>query len=77
MRRAATSVSVSTPTTFASCCCGAELPIGKWTEQLAAIRSRRAELDKLVGTLRGLADLVEGAYPVIVREAEQVAGGAA
>jgi hypothetical protein len=55
---------------------GTTLPVGDWTNKLTAIRSKRVDLEKLAGTLRGLADLVEGAYPVIVEQTTPVEGGA-
>lgn len=55
---------------------GVELPIGAWTEQLAAIRSRRDDMEKLSGTLRGLADLIDGAFPVLAEQIKAVEGGA-
>lgn len=42
-----------------------ELPVGAWWARLRDIRSREAELRKTCETLRGLADLVEGAWPAI------------
>lgn len=47
---------------------GSSIPVGEWWHRLRAIREREKELTKLSETLRGLADLVSGAWPMITAE---------
>lgn len=45
---------------------GATFSISKWWDRVTEILSKEEELRKLGKTLHGLAELIEGAWPVIV-----------
>lgn len=49
---------------------GVEIPVSAIWERHEAIRSKQAELTKLAGTMRSLADLIENASPAAILDLE-------
>jgi hypothetical protein len=50
---------------------GDELQVSKMYRQLYDLKNRQPELQKVVGTLRGLADMLEPVCPVIEKAAKE------